>query len=207
VQSSTDVNQVANFGKTATYPIQTFLGDSVLVRRTTLQHGGVQLSEFPQIYRTYVVYNFDWRVVVVPILLMVGNSVSGFGITVAQTRLHRGGYTDPSLLPWMMTYISLTLCLNILCTGALTWSFLRARMSDATREGMITYRILSVSNTYAATDVIGPKKALNKIARIVTESGMIYTVHSIILVTVANIHSTAFFPVADSVRALPLSTR
>jgi hypothetical protein len=61
--------------------------------------------------------------IIVPILLMLGDTAAGFGITYAESQLKQGAYTDPSLQPWMMSFFTLTLCLNLLCTGVLSTAF------------------------------------------------------------------------------------
>jgi hypothetical protein len=63
---------------------------------------------------------------------------------------------------------------------------------------MIVYRIMRVSSASAQLRVKG-SKPLTYIARIIIESGMIYTAHSLITLVVVLTRSLAFYPVADSV--------
>jgi hypothetical protein len=69
---------------------------------------------------------------------------------------------------------------------------------------MIIFRIMRVSNESAANGVSGSGSGsvLHKLVRIIVESGLIYTTHSLILLVTVMMRSLALYPVADSVRAL-----
>jgi hypothetical protein len=129
---------------------------------------------------------------------MMGETAAGYGITYAKAQLKYGGYTAPSLLPWMMSFFTVTLCLNMLCTGTLSIVCLRSP-SQRLAQGMIIARIWKVSHSSVTSQVSGSRRALDNLVRIIIESGLIYSAHSLILLVVVSIHSLAFYPVADSV--------
>jgi hypothetical protein len=85
--------------QTTTYPIQAFLGDSILV------------------YRTWVVTQRDWRFVILPILLLVGDLLTASGLAYSEHHLLHGEYSDPTVAPWAAAFAGVTLALNLICTG------------------------------------------------------------------------------------------
>jgi hypothetical protein len=175
------------------------MGDSVFVSRYLPQQRitGITAS---QIFRTWVVYEYNWMVVILPILLMIGDTVCGWGITWAESTLTTGAYTSPIVEKWMKTYIVLALSLNLKCTGALSHgTFSATRDTDGVMEVLITARILKVSRTSADAGITGSARALKQVMWIIVESGLIYTIHSLLFLIFSTLKSNAFYPVADSV--------
>jgi hypothetical protein len=178
------------------------MGDSVFVSRHLPQHRMPAITA-SQIFRTWVVYEYNWMVIILPILLMIGDTVCGWGITWAESTLTTGAYTSPIVEKWMKTYIVLALSLNLTCTGALSHcTFSATRDTDGVMEVLITARILKVSRTSADAGITGGSaRALKKVLRIIVESGLIYTIHSLLFLIVSCLQSNALYPVADSVSA------
>jgi hypothetical protein len=64
---------------------------------------------------------------------------------------------------------------------------------------LITARILKVSRTSADAGITGSARALKQVMWIIVESGLIYTIHSLLFLIFSTLKSNAFYPVADSV--------
>jgi hypothetical protein len=65
---------------------------------------------------------------------MLGNSVGGWGMIYALSELKGGLYADSRMRPWETTYITLTLCLNLLCTGMMQ-ATINVSWSDLSLKG------------------------------------------------------------------------
>jgi hypothetical protein len=176
------------------------MGDSVFVSRHIPQQRitGITAS---QIYRTWVVYEYNWMVIILPILLMIGDPVCGLSIALAESKLTAGSWTSPIIENWMKSYIVLTLSLNLMCTGASSLGTFSARGTDRVMAVLITTRILKVSRTSADAGITGSARTLKKVMRIIVESGLIYTIHSLLFLIVSCLQSNALYAVADSVSA------
>jgi hypothetical protein len=75
-----------------------------------------------QVYRTWIVYNRSWAVIAFPILVLLGDVAAGFGIAASELTLQSDPLTtatNPKIVPWTTSYFTLTLCLNLMCTGKL----------------------------------------------------------------------------------------
>lgn len=158
-----DIRDPMNYVHALTYPIQVGLGDSFLV------------------YRMWIVYERRWIVIVFPIILLLGDIVSGFGITAAEISLRdtpQATATDPKVVPWITAFFALTMTLNILCTG------------------FIIRRIMVVTKNSAKSQMM--ESPLQRVTRIILESGLIYTMTSFMVLVVTIARSTALYIVADS---------
>jgi hypothetical protein len=92
-----------------TYPVQGFLGDSVLV------------------YRTWIVNSYDWRFIAFPVLLVIGSAVSGWGIVASVGSGTIGAYLNKSVVPWTDAFLVTSITLNVLCTGMIIWRIISVR--------------------------------------------------------------------------------
>ncbi|PPQ88590.1 hypothetical protein CVT25_009970 [Psilocybe cyanescens] len=85
--------------KTAIFVLLTLVGDAFVI------------------YRCYIIWHRQWWVVVLPMLLWCGTGVGGFGATVAFSQAAPGAEVFlPAIVPWITSFISMTLATNILCT-------------------------------------------------------------------------------------------
>jgi hypothetical protein len=64
---------------------------------------------------------------------------------------------------------------------------------------MIVSRILRASHKSAQAGICESSKAFKGVVRVIIESGLIYTAHSLLCLVVATVQSYAFYPVTDSV--------
>jgi hypothetical protein len=158
-----DIRDPMNIVHALTYPFQAAMGDSFLL------------------YRTWVVYDRNWTVIALPFLILIGDIFAGFGITAAELSLHsmpEATATHPKIVPWTTSFFTLTLCLNVLCTG------------------LIIGRIWRVSRNTASVRIT--ESRVQQIGRIILESGLIYTISSLIVVIVVVTRSTALYIASDS---------
>jgi hypothetical protein len=68
-----------------------------------------------------VVHDYSWLVIAFPLCILIGDLTAGFGITAAEFALHStpmATATDPKIVPWTTAFFTLTLSLNVLCTGS-----------------------------------------------------------------------------------------
>jgi len=158
------INSWMNVGKMATFVIQTFIGDSILL------------------YRCWLVYNRNFWVILLPILMWLAETACGTVSVVLNTRL-----TDPNVLlnssnvePFITTILALTVVVNVLTTG------------------LIVYRIRTVRMDLGDCAVIS-RHPLSNLLRIMIESGLIYTTSAVVLFCVYVSSSRAQFTVAHSV--------
>ncbi|KAJ7659557.1 hypothetical protein DFH06DRAFT_1194596 [Mycena polygramma] len=85
-------------------------------------------GDFFMIYRTFIVYNRKWLVVAFPILLWFSTAVSGFGTTHALVLAGEDVFFQ-GLAPWITSFFSLSLSLNVICTAAIAYRILGTRMA------------------------------------------------------------------------------
>ncbi|KAJ7853823.1 hypothetical protein B0H14DRAFT_2580213 [Mycena olivaceomarginata] len=103
-----DVSNRLETAKTAVYVTVTLTGD------------------FFMIYRCFIVWHRKWVVVTVPIVLWLGTAgfnwitdspeVSGYGANHALLLAQKGGVFFQGLAPWITTFFSMSLALNVICT-------------------------------------------------------------------------------------------
>ncbi|KAI0742409.1 hypothetical protein C8Q80DRAFT_1221032 [Daedaleopsis nitida] len=96
-------------GKTVIYITQTLVGDAFVA------------------YRLYVVWGRNSWILVLPILLLLGTAVAGYGICYELTQVKRpGAIFQSNLVPWITSFFSLSLTTNViatfLITGRIVWS-------------------------------------------------------------------------------------
>ncbi|KAJ7608046.1 hypothetical protein DFH06DRAFT_211118 [Mycena polygramma] len=105
-----DIANPLQLAKTAVYTCLTLTGDFFLL------------------YRCWIVYNRNWLVIALPILLWFGTGIAGFGVTHAFSLAGRGGiFVAGVVAPWALSAFCLTLSLNIICTFLVAFRILGAR--------------------------------------------------------------------------------
>ncbi|RPD79531.1 hypothetical protein L226DRAFT_567624 [Lentinus tigrinus ALCF2SS1-7] len=165
-----DISSWVNVVHTANYIAQTFIGDGIMV------------------YRCYVVYERNWKVVLlkIPSLPACGWVVVYIGAT-----LHISATLNESrLVPYITTVLSLTLAMTTMTTG------------------LIVYRIMRISNGVASHDItrVGGNLRLTRVVRILVESGLIYTASVVVFFGTFLASNNAQYPVADVVvQLIPIS--
>ncbi|KAK7045183.1 hypothetical protein R3P38DRAFT_2882903 [Favolaschia claudopus] len=83
------------------------------------------------IYRLFVVWNRNWVIIVLPTLLWLGGAVSGYTVTHLLLLAGEGNLFVSTLAPWALSFFSMSLALNVLCTiliaGRILWTHMRVR--------------------------------------------------------------------------------
>ncbi|KAI1795337.1 hypothetical protein LXA43DRAFT_881965 [Ganoderma leucocontextum] len=101
-------------GKSVIYITQTLVGDGFVT------------------YRLFIVYNRNLWILVLPLLLVVGTAISGYGICFVLTTLTgSGAIFAGNLVPWITSFFALSLTTNVIATilisGRIMWSNYKVR--------------------------------------------------------------------------------
>ncbi|KAK0503646.1 hypothetical protein EDD18DRAFT_1098994 [Armillaria luteobubalina] len=156
LQYYSDLSNPLQAAKTAIYVILTLVGDGFVI------------------YRCFVVWNRRWYIIPGPILLLCGTGVGGFGATVAFSHAAPGAEVFlPNIVPWITSFISMTLSTNIVCTS---------------------YRIISIQR--AVRDVIQVNLARSALMMVV-ESAAVYSASVLSLMITYTLGSNAQYTVLD----------
>ncbi|KIJ34295.1 hypothetical protein M422DRAFT_782921 [Sphaerobolus stellatus SS14] len=124
------------FGSTI-YVAQTLIGDSVVL------------------FRCYIVWGKRVSVIIFPILLLLGSTVTGVGILFSFAKVvPEADIFVVELSQWIVSFFSMTLATNIICTG------------------LVAYRIWSINRQTAK---LSSGHSMRPIMILVIESGAIYS--------------------------------
>ncbi|KAJ7320874.1 hypothetical protein DFH08DRAFT_388532 [Mycena albidolilacea] len=82
------------------------------------------------VYRAYVVWQRKWWIAIVPAILLVGTLVTGIGVIYTFTRVTPGNVVFiAEVVPWVTSYVTMTLATNVVCTSLIALRIIRNRMS------------------------------------------------------------------------------
>ncbi|KAK0222212.1 hypothetical protein IW262DRAFT_1460514 [Armillaria fumosa] len=144
--------------KTAIYVILTLVGDGFAI------------------YRCYVVWNRRWYIIPGPLLLLCGTG-GGFGATVAFSQAAPGAEVFlPAIVPWITSFISMTLCTNVVCTF------------------LIAYRILSIQRAVRSLAQVNTARSA---LMMILESAAVYSASVVSLMITYSLNSNAQYTVLD----------
>ncbi|KAK2462176.1 hypothetical protein APHAL10511_005808 [Amanita phalloides] len=172
-----------NVMKMVNYVGQTFVGDAILL------------------YRCWVIYNRNWLVVFLPILMWLGETgelvcklpldkltdkAAGCGVMAACSEAtlradNSGRLNTASLSPWITSLLSLTLATNLSTTS------------------LMVYRIWKIKRALTHKSVMTVSMPLTSVIRVLIESGTFYTASIAILFVLYMLSSNAELPVSDAV--------
>ncbi|KAM5537255.1 hypothetical protein V8D89_008985 [Ganoderma adspersum] len=124
-------------GKSATYITQTLVGDAFVM------------------YRLYIVYNRNLWIAVLPLALLVGTGISGYGIPI---NVARGGPSETifssHLVPWITSFFTLSLTTNVLATillsGRIMWSNYKVKQYHFGERSSVLETIVQSAALYSA---------------------------------------------------------
>ncbi|KAJ7617053.1 hypothetical protein FB45DRAFT_933337 [Roridomyces roridus] len=98
------------------------------------------------IYRVWMVWNRNWYIAVLPILLWIGGAVSGYTVTHLLLLAGHGDLFVSSLAPWALTFFAMSLTLNVVCTlliaGRILWTHMKVRIVRT--GGSYVFTVLTV---------------------------------------------------------------
>ncbi|THG98149.1 hypothetical protein EW026_g4000 [Hermanssonia centrifuga] len=151
-----------NVMKTVDYIAQTAIGDGMLI------------------YRLYIIYNKSWKMVVLPLMLWVTTTVCGSGIAwVEVTTKHSALLNESSITPWIDSFLSFTLVVNLFVTSLIIGKLWKVRE-----------RIVGSSSN--------PDKWI-RVMRIILDSGLMYTLSVVIFFATSIAGNNAQYGVSDVV--------
>ncbi|KAG5220570.1 vacuolar triacylglycerol lipase [Salix suchowensis] len=89
-------------------------------------------TPLPQIYRCFILWNSDWRVIVLPLMLMVGSLVSGYTVCAlfVQVDPTQSVFTN-RLNSWIQAFYSIAVVQNVITTGLMAFRIWRTSMKSA----------------------------------------------------------------------------
>jgi hypothetical protein len=165
----------------------------------------ILLGDGMLIYRCFVVYGRSWRVIAFPSLLWLGTATCGLALPIVEATFNgNAALTAKKLNVWTDAGTVLTLCANLFTTCRFIcivsdsllltlWLYL----------GLIVVRLYLVSrrgaHIAAHTACVSNRQPVRYAMRIVIESGVFYTLSTIVLAAVSYSRSFSIYPVSDSV--------
>ncbi|OJT13692.1 hypothetical protein TRAPUB_9791 [Trametes pubescens] len=161
-----DVSTPPNVAKVTIHSVNSILGDSIVV------------------WRCWHVWGGNWRVCVVPILLIIASAVCGFSqaIIFAEAKTVHSAFAN-ELERWNGSLFSLSLVTNVVVT-----TLIAARIWFTTRET----KEFGLQSSFRYT----------KVLVLIVESAMIYSFALIVEITLYFIGSNAFYIVYDPIAQL-----
>ncbi|KAK6988055.1 hypothetical protein R3P38DRAFT_2661090 [Favolaschia claudopus] len=103
------------------------------------------------VFRTYIVWGYDWRVVILPALLSLANL--GTGALVIAALIEAGDQNSAissSKVDSLNAFISLSLCTNVVCTGLIAFRIVQVHrqvswmVASNARRSSESLRVLSI---------------------------------------------------------------
>ncbi|KAJ8701913.1 hypothetical protein PTI98_000666 [Pleurotus ostreatus] len=79
------------------------------------------------IWRCYVILDRRLLVLIPNVVVLLVNSGAGYSVVWALWKASSGVTIFQSGSPWIMTFFTLTMCINITCTTAIAWRIYRTR--------------------------------------------------------------------------------
>jgi len=121
------------------------------------------IAEAALIYRCLVVYYYDWRIIVLPILFWFGNLSSSLLLVTSSATSHSTSLllTASQFRPYVTSFLSICTSTVILTTG------------------LISYRIWRITKDTAELSIQSSGPKLNNVNRIIIESGLLAALSSI----------------------------
>ncbi|KIY71975.1 hypothetical protein CYLTODRAFT_418354 [Cylindrobasidium torrendii FP15055 ss-10] len=132
------------------------------------------------IYRCFVVWNRAWWIVPFPLSLLFGTGVAGFGATYEFSHAAPGAEVFlPDIVPWITSFISMTLATNVVCTS------------------LIAFRVLSIQRSVQGLGAMKVVSASRSAIAVVVESAAVYSASVISLMITYSLGSNAQYTVLD----------
>jgi hypothetical protein len=150
----------------------------------------ILLGDGVLIYRCFVIYGHSWLVIAFPSLLFLGTATCGFVVPVVEATWSGSNAKVKASYAWTDATTVLTLCTNLLTTSRFIYIVLSFPVPIPwLRLGLIVARLYLVSRRSASitsqTNGVSNGQPVRYAMRIVIESGVIYTISTIVLAAVS----------------------
>ncbi|KAJ7291677.1 hypothetical protein C8J57DRAFT_1273711 [Mycena rebaudengoi] len=169
----------------------TNIHDWINIARSFAQTANMIVGDFVLIYRCYIVYGRRWLVVVPSVMLYLT------GIAMAIKLMHVEITTSNSAItlnsnvikPWWSAFFAITAAQNVLTTTLLVWRIWRVEHQNVRYRG-------TGQRTTSSTPA--RQTQLNKVIRVVAESGLAYSTLVFMTFVVSVCDSNALYPLSDA---------
>jgi len=156
-----DVSNFVYIFKSSVYVFQTTLGDGFVI------------------YRLFIVWAGDYRIIIFPVLMLLGGVAAGIGACFSfSIAAASGSIFKITLGHWIVSYFSITIALNVLCTALIAW------------------KIWSINHQSARAG------DLNSVIVIIVESGAIYSATLLTLLILYELGNFGQYLVLDAVNPI-----
>jgi len=153
-----DLSNPLQAAKTAVYVTLTLVGDGFLI------------------FRCFMVWGARWYMIIVPAMLLCGTGVGGYGATYEFSKAAPGAEVFlPAIVPWITSFISLTLCTNVVCTCLIAIRILR--IGNGVRNTVATQNLsLNALTVLAESAALYSGSVLSLMITYLLDSNAQYTV-------------------------------
>ncbi|KAJ8507009.1 hypothetical protein ONZ45_g10574 [Pleurotus djamor] len=80
------------------------------------------LGNAAAIYRCFILWNHDWRIIAVPVMLLIGSIVSGYSVCGLYVQIDPSKTVfDPRLNHWILAFYSIAVVQNVITTGLMAY--------------------------------------------------------------------------------------
>ncbi|KAF4565428.1 hypothetical protein EYR36_001999 [Pleurotus pulmonarius] len=120
--------------KTAVYVTLTLVGDGFVI------------------FRCFIVWGRTWWIIPFPLMLLLGTAIAGFGATYEFSHAAPGAEVFlPAIVPWITSFIALTLSTNVVCTSLIVFRLLRVHraVKDFAQSGVAKSVLIMVMESAA----------------------------------------------------------
>jgi len=140
------------------------------------------VGDFVLIYRTFIVYRRNWKVIAPCVILWLAD----IGCGCRALQLEATGATGDQFGPWFSAFWVLTVVHNIMITREWTQLFLHSRLIMH-YPVLLLYRLWHIDRSLPGLPLLSsaPETQLHRIMRSIAESGILYTVTAFIVLVCA----------------------
>ncbi|KAJ7221852.1 hypothetical protein B0H12DRAFT_301649 [Mycena haematopus] len=168
----------------------TNIHDWINIARSFAQTANMIVGDFVLIFRCYVVYGRRWPIIVPSfILYLAGIAMACKLMQVEITTTSGDGritLNSNVIKPWWSAFFAITAAQNVLTTTLLVWRIWRVEHQN------VMFRARTASFTPAH------QPRLNKVIRVVAESGLAYSTLVFMTFVVSVCNSNALYPLSDA---------
>ncbi|EMD35672.1 hypothetical protein CERSUDRAFT_96783 [Gelatoporia subvermispora B] len=157
------------------------------------------LGDCMLIYRCWIVYDRRWKVIAPSFILSVAGIVLGITFVVLSGVLQSPlGVNNPALVPFVGAALALTVTVNLIttCSSSNSLCALPELTTESGTTALIVFRILQVDR--GVRIFVTRNDKLVHFARIIIESGLLYTLSAVITLCTGATTSNADYITSDA---------